>query len=162
MARLIPHRVSAEIDGDFVVFLIGMRVNRIWKVGKWLPTARAMGRMLAELYAAGPDRTGFLGHQSFGLGGMVQYWRSFDHLEAYALAREAEHWPAWIAFNRAMKHARGDVGIWHETYLVSAGQYETVYSGMPEWGLARAARAAGVTETSTARDRLSAGPPRDP
>lgn len=27
-------RLTAEIDGDFVVFLIGMRVNRLWKVHK--------------------------------------------------------------------------------------------------------------------------------
>ncbi len=42
-------RFAAEIDGDFVVFLIGMRINNLWAVHKWLPAARAMPRMLAEL-----------------------------------------------------------------------------------------------------------------
>jgi hypothetical protein len=27
------------------------------------------------------------------------------------------------------------VGIWHETYLVRAGEYEAFYSGMPRYGL---------------------------
>lgn len=31
---------------DFVVFLIGMRVNRPWMIRKWVPVATAMPRML--------------------------------------------------------------------------------------------------------------------
>ncbi len=38
-----------------------------------------------------------------------------------------------------MKHSRGDVGIWHATYLVRAGEYENVYSGIPPHGLGRVA-----------------------
>ena len=29
---IIPQRMTAEVDGDFVVFLIGMRINKPWKV----------------------------------------------------------------------------------------------------------------------------------
>jgi len=43
--------------------------------------------------------------------------------------------PAWQAFNQKIGRCRGDVGIWHETYLVQAGRYECVYSGMPRFGL---------------------------
>ncbi|MEM8731025.1 MAG: DUF4188 domain-containing protein [Pseudomonadota bacterium] len=154
MPEIHAQRRTAEIEGDFVVFLIGMRVNKMWKVAKWVPVARAMGRMLNELYAAGPEKTGFLGHQNFGMGGMVQYWRSFEHLETYARAAEAEHWPAWSAFNKAMKGAREDVGIWHETYLVPAGQYEAVYSGMPDFGLIKAAKVCALDDASRARDRI--------
>jgi hypothetical protein len=49
MAEVRAERCTAEIDGDFVVFLIGMRINRFWKPHKWLPVAAAMPRMLAEL-----------------------------------------------------------------------------------------------------------------
>jgi Monooxygenase af470-like len=35
-------RFTARVDGEFVVFLIGMRINRPWKVRQWLPVARAM------------------------------------------------------------------------------------------------------------------------
>ncbi len=42
-------RQAGEIEGDFVVFMIGMRINILWKVGTWLPVVRAMPRMLREL-----------------------------------------------------------------------------------------------------------------
>ena len=34
MAKIIPKRVTAELEGDFVVFLIGIRINKPWKVHK--------------------------------------------------------------------------------------------------------------------------------
>ena len=56
-----------------------------------------------------------------------------------------------------MKHSRGDVGMWRETYLVRAGEYESVYGGMPLIGLAKAgARAAVTAETESARERIGA------
>jgi hypothetical protein len=147
-------RVTARIDGDFVVFLIGMRVNKPWKPWKWVPAARAMGRMLSELYTAGPEATGFLGHQPLGVFNMVQYWRSFDALEAYARAPDEAHRPAWTAFfQRAMDDPTA-VGIWHETYAVPAGRYETIYGAMPDWGLAKAARRLPVGDGEQARDRI--------
>src|SRR5690349_10219593 len=97
MAQVIPSRVTAEIEGDFVVFLIGMRVNKPWKVHKWLPVFLAMPPILRELKDH-PD-SGFLGCIQT-LGVIVQYWRSFEHLEAYARSRDNEHWPAWMAFNK--------------------------------------------------------------
>src|SRR5439155_2799934 len=90
--------------------------------------------MLKEL--EGHPESGFLGYVSGGLL-IVQYWRSFEHLEAYARSNNHLHWPAWVAFNKRMRESRGDVGIWHETYMVRAGQYEAIYSGMPAWGLGR-------------------------
>ena len=74
-------RLAAQIDGPFVVFLIGMRVNKPWKVRSWVPTFLAMPKMLKEL-----DRdpaTGFLGAEG-GFGTIIQYWRSFEDLERYA------------------------------------------------------------------------------
>ena len=29
MPKVVPKRVTAEIEGDFVVFLIGMRINKL-------------------------------------------------------------------------------------------------------------------------------------
>jgi len=49
MPDIIPARMSAQLDGDFVVFLIGMRVNKWWKFWKWMPVAKAMPKMLTEL-----------------------------------------------------------------------------------------------------------------
>ncbi|UAJ09227.1 DUF4188 domain-containing protein [Polymorphobacter megasporae] len=132
---IIADRMTAEIEGDFVVFLIGMRINRWWKPWRWLPVGMAMGRMLAEL-----GRTPAMGllHARSYLGlpdvMVVQYWRSFADLHAYAHASSLEHRPAWTAFNRVVG-SNGDVGIWHETFLVTAGQYESLYNNMPPFGL---------------------------
>jgi len=146
--------MTAEIDGDFVVFLIGMRVNKPWKLHKWLPVALAMPRMLKEL-ARTPESGCLATYQ--GMGVIVQYWRSFDHLEAYARSRDAEHWPAWVAFNKKVQISSGDVGIWHETYLVRAGEFECMYGAMPRFGLAKAGRhvAAGA-HREAARQRIGA------
>ena len=145
-------RLAAEIDGDFVVFLIGMRANKPWKIHKWLPVALAMSRMLKELEAN--QDLGLLGHIP-GLKVSVQYWRSFDHLEAYAKNMESEHLPAWKAFNQKIGRTRGDVGIWHETYLVKSGQYECVYSGMPEFGLGTVGNLVpAVSGKQSARQRI--------
>jgi hypothetical protein len=155
---VVPERVTAEIEGDFVLFLIGMRINKPWRPDKWLPVFLAMPRMLKELEARGAA-SGFLGAFSAGFT-IVQYWRSFEALEAYARDREGAHWPAWTAFNRRMKNSRGDVGIWHETYLIGAGRYETIYSGMPPTGLAKAARSRPATAAmDRARDRVGAAAP---
>ena len=54
-------------------------------------------------------------------------------------SKDSRHLPAWKAFNEAIGKSREDVGIWHETYQVRAGGYETVYSGMPRFGLGAAA-----------------------
>ena len=139
MATIHPGRYSAEIEGDFVVFLIGMRPNRPWKLHRWLPVYTAMPRMLRELQRD-PER-GLLGAGvglMFGGPAVVQYWRSFEHLERFARDPASLHLPAWRWFNRAVK-ASGDVGIWHETYLVPTGRYEAIYGNMPRIGLAAAA-----------------------
>jgi hypothetical protein len=154
MAAVIQRRMAADIDGDFVVFLIGMRINKFWKVHKWLPVLWAMPRMLKEL--AGRPDSGLLGfrfHNGIRNHLVVQYWRSFDHMERYARDPAAGHVPAWVAFNRRVGSS-GDVGIWHETYRVAAGQYEAIYHNMPAYGLGAASRlvpAAGRYATAAGR-----------
>ena len=154
MAKVLAERVTAEVDGEFVVFLIGMRINRIWKLHKWLPVALAMPRMIRELSA--DASSGFLGVQSW-LGNptlMVQYWRSFEHLEQYAKDKMRQHLPAWASFNKAVA-SRGDVGIWHEAYRVRPGDFECIYNNMPPFGLARVTKIVAATgRRETARRRL--------
>jgi hypothetical protein len=158
MAKVFTGRYSARMDGPFVVFLIGMRVNRLWALHKWIPVARAMPPMLRELYAN--KESGFLRAEFMvtwrGVA-TIQYWRSFEHLHAYAHARNAKHLPAWAAFNRSVG-SDGSVGIWHETYQVAAGQYECVYANMPRWGLAAAGEhLPAVGRLNDARSRMGRG-----
>lgn len=156
MANVIAKRMTADVEGDFVVFLIGMRVNRLWKVRSWWPVFSAMPRMLRELKAH--PESGLLGAHYIFMGprmpALVQYWRSFEDLERYARAKDAEHFPAWVKFNQKVG-SNGDVGIWHETYRVAAGQHETIYNNMPAFGLAKASRAVPAAGyRSSARGRL--------
>lgn len=149
-------RVTATLEGDYVVFLIGMRLNHPWKVHKWWPVARAMPRMVKELQQK--PELGFLHAESWGgrTTIMVQYWRSMEQLLAYAKARDSAHLPAWQAFNKAIG-TDGSVGIWHETYAIKPGQYENVYANMPPFGLGRAGRLQPATgERKSASDRLQA------
>ncbi len=152
-------RYAAQIEGDFVVFLIGMRVNRLLLLHKWVPVTLAMPRMLKELLKR--PELGLLHAQSFISGRTVmvlQYWRSFDHLHAYAHAKDLEHLPAWADFNRRVG-GNGSVGIFHESYLVKAGQQECIYVNMPIMGLAKAGEMVpAVGRMRDARSRLGGGP----
>jgi hypothetical protein len=138
MAQVHRARMTAAIDEGFVVFLIGMRVNKPWKLHRWLPVALAMGPML-RLLATRKE----LGLLSFHLwlsptGPMVvQYWRDRAALEHFARDPQLPHHPAWRRFNRLVGLG-GDVGIWHETFEVPAGAHESVYVNMPRFGLAAA------------------------
>jgi hypothetical protein len=155
MARIIDRRVCAQMDGEFVVFLIGMRINKPWKFWQWWPVATAMPRMLIEL-AKQPELGLLHARNHFGFRNVmvVQYWRSFEHLEAYAKAADAAHLPAWRAFNKAVG-SNGDVGIWHETFLVAPGRYESVYNNMPAYGLGLAGTLVDAVEhRREARQRL--------
>lgn len=156
MAAIHAERLAAQIEGDFVVFLIGARLNKWWQLRDMVWFAKTMPKMLKELSALPSEETGFLGFQMLSMLINVQYWRSFDHLEAYARSKDHEHFPEWIEFNRRFKNRRGDVGIWHETYLVKAGAYEAVYSGMPTFGLGRAGDLVPATgNREDARKRLA-------
>lgn len=158
MTQIIPDRMTATIEGDFVVFLIGMRVNSWWRIHQWLPMARAMRRMVREL-EANPE-LGLLSRQSWFSGRIpidVQYWRSLDHLMAYAHGASSQHLPAWRDFNRRMKNAAGGVGIWHETFLVAAGKHESIYRHMPRFGLGKAGELVAATgRRESAASRLRA------
>jgi len=155
-------RYSATIDGDFVVFIIGMRVNRPWRVKAWWPVFTAMPKMIRELEA--DPSSGFLGAtQGLMTTGptLIQYWRSFDDLERYARDSQSQHLPAWRAFNQAVRD-NGDVGIWHETYSIHANEYENVYVNMMPFGLGKVGElveagghASGKTKTALANGEAS-------
>ena len=155
MTKVIPGRYTAQTDEPFVVFLIGMRINKFFAVHKWVPVARAMGPMLRTLYQH--QEKGFLGAEFFlNLHGpvLIQYWRSFEDLEKFARDKSEPHLGAWKRFNKAIG-SDGSVGIWHETYLVEPGKYEAVYGNMPVFGLASATKhVPAVGRRETARRRL--------
>ena len=126
MGKIFAGRYAARTDEPFVVFLIGMRVNKLLALRSWTRVASAMGPMLAEL-KRNPDLGLLHFETSLNWRGVVivQYWRSFEQLHSYAHAKDAAHLPAWAEFNRRIG-GNGVVGIWHETYTVGPGQFESI------------------------------------
>lgn len=156
MAAVFPGRFAAHSADPFVVFLIGIRVNRPLAVRRWFPPLAAMLPMLRELTQQ--HNKGLLASKAYlswpSTFLIVQYWRSFEHLEAFAHNPDDLHLPAWKRFNQRVGKSEV-VGVYHETYLVRPGQYEAVYVNMPRFGLAQAASHIPAVGThATARRRL--------
>lgn len=158
--RVTAGRTTAAAEGDVVVLLIGMRVNHFWAVHQWLPALVAMPRMLREL---AKDRSrGLLGHVLLTASPrtyyVVQYWESKEQLYAYASAPGMLHHRVWGDINRKERagRVRRHVGIWHETYVVPEGSYESIYGDMPPFGLGAAYGTVPVEQRGRrARDRFA-------
>ena len=151
-------RWTARIEGDFVVFLIGARLDlrRPLRSLRDLGGMRGMPAMLKYL-AAHPEK-GLLGYETYGPTMNVQYWRSFADLERFAANQDDPHLAAWRTYwKRVGTDPRS--GIWHETFLVRAGEYEAVYGNMPPHGLAKAAGLIPLAQDSSARRRLKNAKP---
>lgn len=135
---VIEQKVTAGRETEFVVFHIGMRINTLWKIHRWLPLLVVAPRMVRELVA--DDESGLLGSRTvLGPGprdiAFVQYWESFETLRAHARDSDRLHFPAWQDYYEDGTKEDAAVGICHETYLVEADGYETVYNNMPPHGL---------------------------
>jgi len=162
MSKILDGRWTATIDGDFVVFLIGAQVRNPLRAFRALPLLSQMRNMLTDLErdrkAAGD--CGFLGFQSHGIGPfgvIVQYWRSFEDLERFARTADHRHAAVMRKWYQAAQHKNGAVGIWHEAYGVTGGQFEAIYENMPQIGLLKAGRPErNVGRRSTARERRAA------
>jgi len=155
-------QVVADVTStDVVVFLVGMRVNRWRKLRSWGPLFTTMPRLIAELQAGD---VGLLSAQIFWSGRtflVVQYWRSAEELGAYARNPTMGHAAAWRAFNTATAPT-GNVGIFHETYVVPREWIESVYGNMAPFGLAKAVGAvarSGRSGTNQAHRRLNTTEP---
>ncbi len=147
-------RYTTENEENLVVFLIGMRINRPWAIHRWLPVFFAMPGMIKELYT-NQDELGFLSLENYlGLRTtvMIQYWKSMEDLQAYA--RGKKHLAAWRYFNKKIGNNPA-VGIYHESYQLHSGDYESLYGNMPKYGLGKALPHVLVTkELNSAKKRL--------
>src|SRR5262249_58666283 len=110
----ITRRIAASIEGDFVVFIIGARINRWWKLPKYLWFLASMPKMIAEV-AARPE-SGFLGSEQLGLTTTVQYWRALEQLMAYPRDRDQTPHPHLARFNPG-NGSNGGLGLLHPTLL---------------------------------------------
>ena len=101
MATIANGRMTHQHDGELVVFLIGMRFNRPWRVDKWLPAFVAMPRMLAE-HNAIVEALKELGRAAT-VERHPEVSRFVDELRAHAQNEEQVLYPAAIVVGEYMK-----------------------------------------------------------
>lgn len=153
----IKQRVAATENEKFVVFVVGMRINKFWAFHQWLPVALAMPSMVIEqiknrsIGVVGIPRTFVSGR----LIQVQQYWKTYEDLEKYS--KGELHAPAWSRFNRAARKSDA-VGIYHETYEINRSGYEAIYVnvGKPIL-LGDAIGVQAIGNTSSSRKRIYGG-----
>ncbi|TQC49681.1 DUF4188 domain-containing protein [Rhodococcus sp. WS4] len=150
-------RYEADYPDEFIVFFIGMRINQLWRINEWWPILRAAFAMVKEAKAL-PNSPllksdAVVTVSDWRMPLFIQYWRSFDELVSWANNNDLRHRPAQKEFFRRTAY-NGHVGVFHETFRVAAGQYETLYANMPRMGLAAVGEYVPLSGKSRARDRM--------
>jgi Domain of unknown function (DUF4188) len=122
-ARVTRETVDLSGYPDLIVIYLGMRVRSPRGLRKFL----ALGREIRQSVDARPD--GLLLHENLAFsplhGGMRQYWRDYESLEAWTRTLPHQAW--WRDF---LRDSQG-TGFWHELYSMRGGM-EAVYDDMPK------------------------------
>src|SRR5579859_942481 len=153
-------RFAAQIEGDFCVFHIGIIQNVHIPTKEFKEIGDAFTAMHRDL-EANPEKYGYFGSTNYVSSNIrvdsamtIQYWRSQEHLNAYARDHMNKHFPAMKWSSGYMK-VSANVGFWHESFKVHAGEYEGIYVNCPELLLGKAGRLVPATgKRKTARGRL--------
>jgi len=158
MGTIYQGRYTANIEGDFVVFLIGARIP-IYHLIKNTWVSTEFVNMKREL--ENHPETGYLGgeflYRFFPFTPvLISYWRSFDDLEYFSRDRDGFHHPAWVRFYKEVG-SNSNLGIWHETYMIHAGEYECIYGNMTQFGLGKARQATHGKLDGRSRARQRSG-----
>lgn len=109
-------RRAALGHSGMVVFVIGMRINRWYRIDLWLPTLTAMSKMLKELHE-NDHHHGYYGGESYGMFCLffgypslqITYWESVEKVHAFSTGKT--HKTSMRKFMEAMKRAKGAVGV---------------------------------------------------
>lgn len=140
-SKIRSGRYAALGHKNLVVFIIGMRINKWYRVDLWWKVLRAMAEMLRELQSNDKD-LGFYGNETYGMAALlfgypsiqVTYWESVEKLHEFSSGKS--HKTGMKNFLTMMNRSNGAVGVYHELYEVSRA--ESIYRDMNEFGLLRA------------------------
>lgn len=135
---VVRGRYVAEPPPGTVVFLFGLTINDWGAAHRWLPVWWAFRRMQREQRRR--PQCGLLWSTAWREGRtfMVrQYWRDLPTLMEYAQNHAFLHAPAWKRYNHGVGDT-GEVGLWHEAYVIDPAQMHTIYRDVPRIGLAAA------------------------
>jgi len=136
---------TAQVDGDYCVFLLGARSNAPWKLNKSFNWLNSTFLAITKEVECLPASAGYLGGESYvgtnftdGSHAMVvMYWRSWQQLKDYAWSKEHLHSKV---MGEMLQTARNhpELGIWHEAYEVTSKGTHSTYLNCPPFGLADA------------------------
>jgi hypothetical protein len=149
-------RITASLP-DSVAELALLRLGlQARSLSAWRFVRRLRGEIVAEARRAKTQGEGLLHSEWFRLGighsGVLQYWRSFEALEAWA--RREPHALWWRAAVERMRMRR-DLGVYHELYVVRPGDIESIFIDCRPAGLAAfGVRGEPVGPSTTSRGRL--------
>ena len=157
MRRLIA--TPPESVAELCLIRVGIQIRGLRALLYAARLGRAIDRSTAEAIATG---AGLLHSDRFRIGrghfGVLQYWRSFDDLEAWS--RRPPHSEWWRGAVERMR-TRGDLGVYHETFVVPRDRIEAIYLDCSPAGLAAfGTPGEPVGPLTTSRGRL--GRPRVP
>ncbi len=151
MERLTAQLPESIEELCFVRF--GIQCRR-WSA--WLLMRRLLNNVDRALVEAVRVKAGLLHSERWWSGplhsGFLQYWSSFDALESWS------HQPPHADWWRDLVHRsrlRGDLGVYHEAFLVPRARMESIYLNCTNTGLANFCPTSTAERTrTTARDRL--------
>jgi hypothetical protein len=132
MNRLIAR--LPEPMSELCLVRMGIQVRSL---SAWLLARRLRSGIVADAREAMATSAGLLESQAFTIGidhfGFLQYWRSFDELDAWS--RRAPHSEWWRTAVERMR-LKQDLGVYHETFLVNARDVESISLDCRPTGLA--------------------------
>jgi hypothetical protein len=142
---------------ELCVIRLGFIVRKISGLPYASKLRKAIERSSIEAKASG---SGLLDSERFLIKwnhfGFLQYWRSFEALEAWS--HQPPHSTWWREALERMR-TRGDFGIYHESYLIPRANVEAIYLDCPPVGISRFGEIGEAVGTSTtSRDRLGRRP----
>jgi hypothetical protein len=147
--------VAALPDGASELCLVRMGFQARGFFGR-LYARRLCAVIARDAERAVAEGAGLLASESFSIArghhGVLQYWRSFDDLDAWS--HRPPHSERWRDAVDRMRR-KGDLGVYHEVFLVPAASLESIYLDCEPAGLARFGKLAEpVGPLTTARGRL--------
>ncbi|WP_406697703.1 phenylacetaldoxime dehydratase family protein [Singulisphaera sp. Ch08] len=123
-----------ESMAELCLVRLGIQVRSVRALFYVIRLARAIDRAAAEAIAGG---AGLLHSERYSIDrkhfGVLQYWRSFEDLEAWSHRPPHSEW--WRHALERMR-TKGDLGIYHETFLVPRDRIESIYLDCAPVGLA--------------------------
>jgi hypothetical protein len=132
MSRIIAR--LPEAINELCLLRMGIQARR---ASAWFFAHRLKTQVNAAAHRALIEGAGLLCTESFRIAvnhhGFLQYWRSFDELEAWS--RNPPHTQWWRSAVERMR-LKNDLGVYHETFLVRGADIESIYMNCQPAGLA--------------------------